>query len=271
MIKPLVSVLTPVYNAEKFLDGMLESIRGQTLNEIEFILVDDGSEDSSRLIIDRHAREDQRIRIIQHTQNLGIVKALNHGLEACNGKYIARMDADDIALPNRLKTQVAYMEENPKIAVLGTAISYIDEEGEQLGWIRRCEVEGSLLNQNPLLHPTVIIRRDILETNQLRYKSQFQYAEDYYLWLEIAKISKIWALNEVLLYYRISKSALRVRKLKPMISATLKVKFVGWYVLGFTPTFSDVLRYGMELLLLMLPSRLVWWLSIKLRNVQASL
>lgn len=237
---------------------MLESIRRQTYGSYELVLVDDGSTDMSPSIMEAHAMVDGRIRILQNEEQLGIVRALNLGLEACEGKYVARMDADDIAVSDRLEKQVAFMEAHPEIAALGAAVTYITEDGQPMDFVRRSDVSKSLLRRNPLLHPTVIMRRGILEQHQLSYRPQFQYAEDYYLWLELSKVSTISAIDDVVLYYRLSDSALRVQKLKPMIRATLRVKLKGWIDLGITPSLTDLLVLLSEAILLLVPTKLVW-------------
>lgn len=242
---------------------MLESIRRQTLGSYELVMVDDGSTDISHEIIKAHAAQDERIRILQNEEHIGIVRALNVGLDACKGKYIARMDADDIAVPDRLEKQVSFMESHPEIAALGAAVAYIAEDGQPMNFVRKSDVNESLLRRNPLLHPTVMIRRGTLENYQLRYRLQFQYAEDYYLWLELSKVAAIDAIDDVVLHYRLSDSALRARKLKPMIRATLRVKLKGWIDLSIKPALSDLPIFLSEAFLLMIPANLIW--SIYLR------
>lgn len=256
--EPAVSVLMPVYNAEAYLSKALESIINQSLRDIEIILVDDGSSDHSAEIIDRYAREDARIRVVRHSKNQGIVTALNNGLMACHGTFIARMDADDISEPFRLEKQLEVMHANPDIGVLGSAVSYIDENGTPLGIIRPCALPASLLACSPLLHPTVMMRHRLLRDKQLQYEEQYRYAEDYMLWLKISQFSTLKALDEPLVQYRITDSATRCRHLRGMLVATLRAKWHAMRQLGIHPHAMDIIRFAMECLLLIMPTSLTW-------------
>jgi glycosyltransferase involved in cell wall biosynthesis len=255
---PRVSILVPVYNAELYLPAMLESILRQTLGDFEAIMVDDGSTDGSAPILERAAARDPRFRLFRQEGNTGIVAALNRGLGECRAPYIARMDADDIALPDRLERQVAHMEANPDIVALGTSLAYIDERGKSLDRVRRCALRGSMLRGNPLLHPTVMLRRGVLEQHAIRYRAEYIYAEDYYLWLELSRFGRLAALDEVAYLYRVSGTTLRSRKLRNMIRATLRVKMAGWRRLGLQPTPADLLGLAFEVGLLLVPPRIVW-------------
>ncbi len=117
-MNPKVTVLMPVYNAEKYLKTAIESILKQTFSDFELLIINDGSTDGSEEII--RSFNDKRIRLFNNEQNLGIIKTLNKGLNLAKGEYIIRMDADDISLPDRLELQVKYMEENPGIGISGT-------------------------------------------------------------------------------------------------------------------------------------------------------
>jgi len=260
---PLVSVLTPVYNAEAYLDEMLASLRRQTLTDFEVILVDDGSSDASAEIMERVGQVDARFRVLRLPTNQGIVPALNHGLEACRGAYIARLDADDIAFPDRLERQVGYLEKHPELVVLGTSLAYIDSAGRSLGKVRRTAVTGSLLRANPLLHPTVMFRRAVLLSAGLRYRAEFAYAEDYYLWLELSRHGRLATLDEVTVLYRVSSSALRARRLKAMLRATLRVQAAAICRLGIRLRLSDLPSFLAEAALLALPAAVVWRLYLR--------
>lgn len=250
----------PVYNAGSYLGYAIESILSQTFGDFEFIIVDDGSTDGSSELIHSYSRQDVRIHLITQEYNRGIVKALNIGLDACTGNFIARMDADDVALPNRLALQLHGITNNPKVGVLGGALTYINESGRDLGVIRHCNLQASLLAGNPLLHPTVVIRRSLLSQHQIHYQEKYRYAEDYFLWLEIQQYAAIDALDDVVLQYRVSSAASRYLHLKEMVRATLRVKRDGMFKLGIKPVPSDIARMVSESFLLLLPSRLVWWL-----------
>jgi glycosyltransferase involved in cell wall biosynthesis len=255
---PRVSVLLPVYNAEEYVPAMLESLHRQTLNDFEVIMVDDGSTDRSGALLEQAAATDARFRLIRQAANTGIVAALNRGLDECRAPYVARMDADDIALPDRFARQVAHLEANPDIVALGTALAYIDSTGKSLDRVRRCALGGSMLRGNPLLHPTVMLRRGVLEQHAIRYRAEYIYAEDYFLWLELSRLGRLAALDEVAYLYRVSGTTLRSRKLRNMLRATLRVKLTGWRRLGLRPTPADLFGMAIEAGLLFVPPRWVW-------------
>ncbi len=258
--KPKVSVLMPVYNAESFLVDAIESILQQTYKNFELIIVDDGSTDATPKILSAFAKKDSRIHVITNESNLGIVQALNNGLLICQGEYVARMDADDISAHDRLSKQIPVLEKNPEIVVLGASLGYIDAEGKGLGIVRKCSINKSLLFANPLLHPTVVIRKKTLDKIGVYYQSKYLYAEDYFLWLRLSKEGKLDAIPDIVLNYRISGEATRVKQLKGVIWATLKVKWDAVFKLGIQPTCLDILRFSLESILLILPASLVLWL-----------
>ncbi len=265
--RPAVSVLMPVYNAAPYLEAAIESILSQTYGDFEFVIVDDGSTDDSLRMIQAFAGKDGRIRLLRHEANLGIVKALNDGLSACRGEWVARMDADDIALPDRLERQQQAMAADASIGALGGALAYIDAQGRDLGLIRRCSPSASPLSANPLLHPTVMLRRSICVQNNLAYQEEYRYAEDYYLWLEIRRHAAIAALEDVVLKYRIHDQASRSRYLKQMLRATLRVKKDGILKLGLKPSLLDLVRMLSESFLLLLPGPMVWRLYNRLNRM----
>lgn len=260
---PKVSVLMPAYNAERFLDEAMESILQQTYTDFELIVVDDGSTDSTPEILRRYVEQDSRVRVLRNETNLGIVHALNWGFAKCRGEYVARMDADDVSMPNRLARQVAVLESDPSILVLGGSVSYMDSEGNLLDVVRRSQFRHSLLHSTPLLHPTVIIRKRALDGIETVYEEKYLYAEDYFLWLRLARKGKLDAVPDVVLHYRISEEVTRIRRLKGVIWATLKVKWNGVFKLGIRPRVRDVGRFLAECVLLVLPSR--WVLSLYMR------
>ncbi len=203
-LKPFVSVLMSVYNAEKYLKDAIQSVLTQTYENFEFIIVDDGSEDNSLSIINQI--KDERIRLIVNEKNKGLIYSLNKGLEAAVGKYVIRMDADDICDRERFGTQISYMENHPEIGISGTAYQSFGE-----GFVSQTRVLESdpLQNQANLMffpvlaHPSVIMRKSVLDENNLRYREEFKNAEDYGLWVEASNFTKISNVKKKLLNYRI--------------------------------------------------------------------
>ncbi len=189
MRDPLISVVMPVFNAGRFLKEAIESILTQSLGDYEFIIIDDGSTDDSRAVIEHFCQLDERIHLINQPKNLGIVPALNRGLDASRGKYIARMDADDISLPERFKKQVDYLEMHPLVGILGTAILRVDEEGKPIHpWylpLDDLSIRWESLLETPFAHPAVMMRRQVLTENHLHYAQEARNFEDYELWVRL--------------------------------------------------------------------------------------
>ena len=202
-----ISVVMPAYNAEKYISEAIESILIQSFEDFELIIIDDGSTDNTVNII--RSYDDKRIVLLQN--NHDFIGSLNLGLQKAKGKYIARMDTDDIMHTDRLKIQYAIMEEETSITVCCTWMIYFGEE------IKNGSVAKTLngLVENPLLellrgnfvfHPATIIRKDFLEIHHIQYQ-HYDYAEDYKLWSEIAKKKGVFYIeSQPLLHYRISKN-----------------------------------------------------------------
>lgn len=194
---PHVSVLMPVYNAEAYLSGALESILNQTFEDYELLMIDDGSVDGSLEIMKSY--RDPRIRILCNERNLGIIQTLNRGLGECLGAFIARMDADDRSEPERLEKQVGVFKLDEELALCGTAYCYIDSPNETLGrYPDPDHVRMALLFENPFHHSSVMMRR----TEFLQYPDAFPHAEDYGLWVELSRHSRLQILQKPLLKVR---------------------------------------------------------------------
>lgn len=205
MTKPRVSVIMPAYNAERFIGEAINSILNQTYRDFELIIISDGSTDLTPSIIKQYAKQDKRIRFFNNRRNRGLVYVLNMGLRKARGEYIARMDADDISMPTRFEKQVAYLDANPDIGILGTLI-----EGfglvNALG-IQKPVVElADFVDNNYVAHPTVMMRRSIVRKHKFRYDPEYKHVEDYELWMRMIKVTKIHNIMEVLLRYRVSGS-----------------------------------------------------------------
>jgi GT2 family glycosyltransferase len=199
-----VSVVLPVYNGERFLTDAVDSILAQTFRDFELIGIDDGSLDGSGEILDRFALADSRVRALRQA-NAGIIAALNRGLALARGEFIARMDADDVAHPERLARQAAFLDAHPDIAVVGCAVTLIDERGKRIRDVeypRTPEAVAEFLEIGaPLAHPAVMMRRDaVLAVGG--YREAYRHAEDYDLWLRMAERYRMANLPDRLLLYR---------------------------------------------------------------------
>jgi len=204
MTTPLVSVVLPVRDGAAFVADAIESIRSQTMREFELLVIDDGSRDATQSILERIASSDARLRVITQPA-LGLVAALNRGLSEARAGYVARMDADDIAAPERLARQAVVLDAAPGVAAIGSACRVIDRNGAVLrhrypptdpGKIRRALVIG-----NCMIHPTMMLRRaSVLQAGG--YHPAFLLCEDFDLWLRLAERHDLLNLPEPLLDYR---------------------------------------------------------------------
>jgi glycosyltransferase involved in cell wall biosynthesis len=200
----LVSVILPCYNCSKYIEEAILSIINQTYKNLEIIITDDCSTDNSLQIIENLAKIDNRIIVIKNRENLKLIKTLNNMIDMAHGKYIARMDGDDISLPERIEKQTAFMESHPKYAVCGTNAWHINSKGYIIGKSNlpsgSKEIEQSKFCLCPFYHSSVIIKTNIIK--QRKYNAKFVHTEDYELWLSVLRENKGINLTEKLLKYR---------------------------------------------------------------------
>ncbi len=206
MPEPLVSIVIPAFNAERFLRPAIESMICQTFSDWEMICLNDGSRDSTGQMLDGFAANDPRIRVI-HQENQGVTRTLNRGLSLARGPLIARMDADDIAMANRLTLQAKFLADHPNHVAVGGAILKIDTDSDRLGIDRlpteHSDIEAALLKRDTgLFHPTVMMRAAAVEAVG-GYRPEHLAVEDHDLWLRLAQFGRLGNLNEVLLCYRL--------------------------------------------------------------------
>jgi glycosyltransferase involved in cell wall biosynthesis len=223
MNTPKVSVVMSVFNGERFLRESVDSILNQSFRDFEFIIIDDGSSDCSHSILDAYAKRDSRVRVY-HQGNKGLVDALNRGCSLARGKYVARMDADDIAIEHRLRWQVDFMDHHPEIAVVAGGIELINATGKSL---KMCpiptsdsEIKSALLESCTLCHPTVFMRIDAFRAVN-GYRKAVVEAEDYDLWLRIADRFNFSGLKVIVLKYRLHSYQVTVRKCRNLVVSSL--------------------------------------------------
>ncbi|MBE0427546.1 MAG: glycosyltransferase family 2 protein [Nitrospirae bacterium] len=232
---PTVSIIMSVYNGAKYVRKAVNSVLNQTFTDFEFIIVNDASTDDTGEILKQYG--DNRITIINNSENIGLTKSLNKGIQISKGKYIARMDADDIAMPERIEKQVQFMEKNENIAILGTDYYPIDELGRRThAKLKRPhtteEIKKSIFLFNPFIHSTLMIRRWVFE-EMGGYDERFELAQDYELSLRILSKHEGYNLPEELLAFRIDKEKLNIQRRREQIYfailARLKVLKNGLY------------------------------------------
>lgn len=192
----------PVYNAGDYLKDAIDSVIRQSLSDFDFIIIDDGSTDGSREIIRSYS--DHRIKFYENDTNLGVAATLNKGIAFARSTYIMRMDSDDICDPDRLKIQSRFMDANPSVGLSG---SWVWNFNSAKRFLLKYPVGKNCINAyflfaNPLSHPSVSIRRDLLITNALRYDEDFTAAQDYDLWNRCKKHTEIENINKPLVSWR---------------------------------------------------------------------
>ena len=210
MKRPAISVVMSTYNRAAFLPRAIDSILKQTFTDFEFIIINDGSPDETDKVLRLFSVKDKRIRVITNEQNKGLIYSLNRGLDKARGKYIARMDDDDISLPTRFEKQYAFMEQNPDFAVVGSWIGR-PESGKKWSFHNETNLDKIkmmlYLNLVPISHPASFLRRSFLNKHAIRYSYDYKAAEDRKFWLDILDAGgKIGNIPEILLLFRLHET-----------------------------------------------------------------
>ena len=241
-LKPKLSVITPVYNREKYLPECIESILNQTFKDFEFILIDDHSTDGTSKIIKEYEFKDNRIKLLSNKLNVGATQSFNNGLKISVGKYIARMDSDDISLPDRFQKQIDLLENWNELEVIGTGAILINSNGVEI--CRKKfpsdykKIKKILMTGVPVFDPSVIIRSETLK--QIGgFDNRLAPADDYHLWLSLFKNKKLISnLNDYLIKYRIHETNLS----KLQLSEQLKKTFIAKKIYDSNLSIDDYLQ-----------------------------
>lgn len=202
----MISVLLPVYNASRYLSECLDSVLAQTFTDFEVIAVNDGSTDRSLAILEAYASRDHRVKVISRA-NTGIVGALNDGLIACRGDFVARMDADDYAYRNRFAKQLDFLRNHPKCVVCGTAVHFTDPAGNPVKPCPRLLTHDAIVSKllegdgGAMIHPSVMFRREVVMSLG-GYRECAQWIEDLDLYLRLSEYGQLANLPDYLLNYR---------------------------------------------------------------------
>lgn len=219
---PTVTVIMPVYNSEQFIRDAIESVLGQTYTNFEFLIIDDASNDRTVSIVKSY--NDPRIHLIEKPQNTGYTLSLNMGLKKAKGRYIARMDSDDISLPKRFEKQVSFLDANPEFILCGTSYSIIDGNNRIILPETNDEIRLTLLHFNCIAHPTVMFKREILDRHFLEYNPDMEPSEDYDLWVRLLTKGNLYNLQEILLHYRMHNSSVSRKRIKEQEVTAVKVR-----------------------------------------------
>ncbi len=234
ILHPLVSVVMPVYNAEKHLKEAIESILNQTFSDFEFLIIDDGSTDSSPFII--QSFQDKRIRCIRHDYNKGLIFSLNEGMKEARTEYIVRMDADDISFLKRIEKQVNFFKKNADIDVVGSYFIGLDSNKIFEMGLTHNEIRTQMLFNSTIAHPTIAFRRMKFINNNLFFNSEFKHAEDYELWIRASQYLKFANIPEVLLKYRTHSGQISYQHNEVQLDLMLKCQQMQIEKLGIVAT-----------------------------------
>lgn len=219
---PKITVLMPVYNCELYIKEAIESILNQTFSDFEFIIIDDASSDSTVSIIKSY--NDTRIKLIEKPQNSGYTNSLNFGLSIAKGEYIARMDGDDISLPERFAKQVAFLDQNARVILVGTFFKTIGEDKIITVPEYHEDIKLAMLKDCCIGHPTVMMRKGYLDKFSFNYNQKKEPAEDYDLWTRLLTVGELHNLQEVLLHYRVHNSQVSHKRKIQQRSNALDIK-----------------------------------------------
>lgn len=195
---PKVSVLMSVFNGAPYLREAIASILNQTLGDYEFLIINDASTDGTQDILKQY--NDPRIKIVLNTENLGVARSLNIGLQMASGEYIARMDADDISVPHRFATQVQFMDANPEVGICGAFMSKSGSQKLFVYPVSEDQIRVALLFRTPFGHPTIMLRKNAM--CGMLYNEEIGPSQDYELWTRLLRKTKPANIPEVLVLYR---------------------------------------------------------------------
>lgn len=223
----LVSVVMPVFNGESYVREAIQSVLNQTYTNFEFIIMNDGSTDTSEIII--RSFKDERIKLINNPVNLGLVKTLNLAISHCKGEFIARFDSDDICTQNRLEKQLKQFSKSSTLDVVGSTANIIDSCGEYKGLFKvpeeHTDIHLGMLFNNQVIHPTVMIRRkSILKYMPNVYDDKDQHVEDYGLWVKMLSNHQFYNIQEPLIKYRVHDTKISTIYSKSQIENSRKIK-----------------------------------------------
>lgn len=266
---PLVSVVMPVYNSEKYVETALDSILNQTYSNFEFIIIDDCSSDKTFEILESYKKKDRRIVLNRNKKNIGVTKSLNKALELAKGKYIIRMDADDWAFPERFELQIELMENNPKVVVSGAYIEICDSK-LRTKYIRRYNLDDTsirkhLFRYSPFAHPVTIWKAEIMKKE--KYNEAINVSQDYELYFRIGKIGKFMNLAKPLLKLRMHEHSVSTTMSNLQSKATILIRLNAVLMLGYNMSdFDKFYNFLQEIVVGLLPVKLRFFIFNFLRR-----
>lgn len=241
---PKVSVVIPLYNREKYVRSAVDSILSQTFSDFELLVIDDGSTDGSIAVVQSYS--DPRIRFVRNNTNLGVSATRDKGIQLARGEYLAFLDSDDCAYPDRLRKQTAFLDNHPDYAAVGSWSEWMSEEGHPSGRIKRKptsskEIAAWRLFQQGIENSASMARTDVLRA--YRHREDFDVCSDFELWARIAANHKLATLPEVLVRRRIHAGQLTQEKAARTEGQRLAIYAAQLHLLGISFTDSDLKRH----------------------------
>ncbi len=264
--RPPLTVFTPFYRTNaRYFDETIASVLSQSFQDFEYLMINDGPEEDARRI--EKTFGDPRIRIVTTTTPLGLSGSRNAGLHEARGDLIAFIDSDDFCEPGRLQKQIDFLRANPDHVLVGSALRFIDEESRTIGSRRYPQedrdIKRRIVAMNCVAQPSVMARRQAL-IDAGGYTPDFPAAEDYALWLRLARFGKFHNFSEALVAYRIHLQSGKHRLLRPALRDSTRLKIHAIRHLGFRPTPRSLASIAAHGILLAMPSSVVYWLFKRL-------
>lgn len=242
---PLISVILPVYNGEKYLEKAVSSILSQTYKNFELIIINDGSKDSSASII--AGFKDQRIRYVDNVDNIGLIATLNKGINIAEGDFIARMDSDDISYPNRFAEQIKCFELDDTLGVVGSSADIINENSEPRGLLKvpesHIDIKMGMLFTNQVIHPSVMLKKSVLtDFKDKVFDAKQLHVEDYALWVNLLDKTLFFNIQTPLIQYRIHGENISVVHSEQQSKTSLLLKNKISTSFGIHPNMQSLLK-----------------------------
>lgn len=260
---PFVSVVMPAYNAGSFLVESVTSILNQTHKNLELIIVNDASTDETLKIVEEFKRNDKRVRVFSNKKRLGVSKSASIGVSKARGKFVARMDADDVALPMRIEKQIDFLVKNKTVVAVGGQCELINTEGTRIGYKRfpllDSEVRKIIFSHVPLQQPTLLVNKSLLPSGFVWYDENYSSAEELELIFKLFRYGKVVNLNDVVLKYRMHSHNTSLVNPKKTFYLTLKTRLIAILKYGYVPSLKGILTTIAEtLFILVAPTALIY-------------
>lgn len=257
--RTLISVVMPAFNAEAYISEAISSILNQTYTNFEFIIIDDGSTDKTSTIISKYARKDSRIKVITLRVNRGLAYALNRGLDAAKGTYIARMDADDISLPTRFEEQISYLKKHKNVVAVGGQAELINKKGRIIGLKSFPNNPKTLyklmFEAMPIQHPVLITYTKYMK--QSRYENKTT-AEDVSMFFKLLQFGDFGNIQNVIFQYRVHSDSNSLKNVKKTFILTIRSRIKAVIKYGYKPTIHGIfINIAQLIIVLLLPRKAV--------------